>query len=138
MEHLKGFGGSQPFLNVIDNQHVERVVEVDKIVSCILTYRFSKLSLELLGRDIIHMLVRVSSLKPQSDCVYQMAFATTRRPVDKVGIGSVFARILGNGESCLTCNFVAIALNKVLEVLLGSEFKISYIKVKNFTLNVNI
>ena len=51
-ERVECLGGVHPLLDVIDDQHVDTLVEVDEVVGCVMTHRVSELHLEQTGRDI--------------------------------------------------------------------------------------
>ena len=123
-ERVKRLGGVHPLLDVIDDQHIDGLVEVDEVVGGVMTHRVGELHLEQTGRDIEHPFLGIGLLAAHADGVDQVCLATTRGTVDKEGIERALARMLGDGEADGTWKFVGIALDEVLEGLLRVELGI--------------
>ena len=123
-ERVERLGGVHPLLDVIDNQHVDGLVEVDEVVGGVMTHRVGELHLEQTGRHIEHPLLGIGLLAAHTDGVDQVGLATTRGTIDKEGIERALARMLGDGEADGTWQLVGIALDEVLEGLLRVELGI--------------
>ena len=51
-EGILRFGDACKFLNIINNQYVDRLVEVDEVIGRIVTYRICVLHLKEMGRYV--------------------------------------------------------------------------------------
>ena len=66
-----------PLLDIIYNEYIDVLIEVDKVVSGVLTYRIGELHLKQAGAYIEHALVGIRLTALQSDGVYQVGLTTT-------------------------------------------------------------
>ena len=123
-ESIECFWRIHPLLNIIDNEHVDTLIEVDKIVRGILTYRIGELYLEQTGTDIQHALVRIKLAALQSDGIDQVGFTTTRWTIDKEGIEGGFTWMLGDRETNGARQLVRVTLDIVVKTLLGVELRV--------------
>ena len=76
-ESIECFWRIYPLLNIVDNEHVDTLIEVDEIVRGILTYRIGELYLEQTGTYVQHALVRIKLAALQSDGVDEVGFTAT-------------------------------------------------------------
>ena len=76
-ESVECFWRIYPLLNIVDNEHVDTLIEVDEIVRGILTYRIGELYLEQTGTYVQHTLVRIKLAALQSDGVDEVGFTAT-------------------------------------------------------------
>ena len=104
--------GSSPLLNIVDNQHVYRLVEIDEVVDRVLTAGIGKLHLKQTGRDVEHTFLWVSFLATEAYSINKVCLTTTRRTIDEEGIESRLTRMLCDRQANGTWQFVTIALNK--------------------------
>ena len=113
-----------PLLNVIDNQHIDGLIEVDEVVGGVLAHGVSELHLEETRTDIEHTLLRIGLLATHTDGIDEVSLTTARGSEDEEGVEGRFTRMLCNGESHRTGEFVGITLDKGLESLLGIKLRI--------------
>ena len=113
-----------PLLHVIDNQHINCLIEVDKVIDRILSAGIGKLHLEQTGADIEHTLLRIHLLAAHANCIDQVRLATPRRTIDEEGVKGGLSRMLRDGETHRTWQLVGIALDEILEGLLGIQLGI--------------
>ena len=76
-EGLLCLRGSHPLLNIIDNKHVDGLIERDEIVGAILHHRIGILHLEQSGTDIEYTLLGIEFLGTHTDGIDEMRLATT-------------------------------------------------------------
>ena len=119
---------SSPFLYIIDNQHIDGLIEIDKIINRILSTGISELHLEQTGTDIEHTLLGIHLLAAYTNGIDQMRLTTTRRTIDKKRVERGLARMLRDGEAHRTRQLVGIALNVVLEGLLRIQLRVQSLR----------
>ena len=117
-ERVERLGGVHPLLNIINNQHVDALIEVDEVVGRVMTHRVGKLHLEQAGRDVKDAFLGIGLLTAHTDSIHKMGLATARGTVNKERIKCGLSRMLGNGEADGTRQLVGITLDEVLEGLL--------------------
>ena len=127
-ERVECLGRVHPLLDVINNQHINRLVEVDEIIGRVMTHGIRELHLEQSCRDIKHPFLGIGLLATYTDSVDQMGLTTTGRTVDEEGIEGTLAWMLCYGEANGTRQFVGIALDKVLEGLLHIKLGIQLLR----------
>ena len=66
-----------PLLYIVDDEHVNGLVEIDKVIDCILAAGICKLHLEQACRYIEHTLARIHFLTTHANGINQMRLATT-------------------------------------------------------------
>jgi len=98
-ERIERLGRIHPLLNIIDNQYIDRLIEVDEVVSGVLADRIRKLHLEQTGADIEHTLMRISLLATYANGIDEVSLTTTRRTIEEEGVKGGLTRMLSNGES---------------------------------------
>ena len=72
-----------PFLNVVDDQHVDRLIKSDEVIEMVLNDRIGELYLEEAGTDIQHTFLWVEMLGMHADSVDEMGFSAARWTIDK-------------------------------------------------------
>ena len=87
-ERVKRLRCCSPLLDIINNEHINRLIELDEFVYLILTYSIRKLHLEQTGRHIEHTLLRIHLLTTHANSINQVRLTTTRRSEDKERIES--------------------------------------------------
>ena len=65
-------------LYIVDNQHVEHLIEMDEIVQLALDRRMLKLRLKLVHRHVQHLQLRLTLLDLHTDSLCDMRFPETR------------------------------------------------------------
>ena len=76
-EGLLSLGSSHPFLDIIHNQHIYRLIESDKVVLAVLQYSVSILHLEKTSTYIKHTLLGIELLGTHTNGINQMRFSAT-------------------------------------------------------------
>ena len=79
-ERVECLGGVHPLLNVVDDQHIDALVEVDEVVCRVMTHGVGELHLEQTGRDIENALLGIGLLATNTNGVDEVGLATTRGP----------------------------------------------------------
>ena len=110
--------GSSPLLNIIDNQHINRLIEVDEVVDGILATGIGKLYLEQASRYIEYALARIHLLTTNTNSIDQVGLTTSRRTINKEWIEGRLARMLSNRETYRARQLVRVALDIALESLM--------------------
>ena len=87
-ERVERLRCSCPLLDIIDNQHVDTLIESNKVVDRVPASSICKLHLEETGRNIKYALTRVHFFTTHTNGVDEMRLSTTRGSIDKEGIES--------------------------------------------------
>ena len=69
--------GSCPFLHIINNQHINGLVEVDEVIHRVLTTGISKLNLEQTSTHIKHALLWIHLFHTYAYGIDQMGLTTS-------------------------------------------------------------
>ena len=106
---------TSPLLDIIHNQHIDRLIEVDEIIARIMEHGIGILGLEKTGTHIEYTLLRIHLLRFQADGIHQMRLTATRRSVNEhwVKLGGV--GMLGNRQSYGTRQLIAVTLHIIVE-----------------------
>lgn len=78
--------GRGDFLDVVDDEHVYRLIEIDEVVRRVMDDGVGVLCLEKMSRHKEHALLRIEFLEPYAKRVDQVGFAHTRRAIKEEGI----------------------------------------------------
>ena len=78
-ERGDGLLGGGPLLHVVDDQHVDGLIEIDEVVDRVLTAGIGELHLEQTGADVEHTLFRIRLLAAHADGIDEVRLATARR-----------------------------------------------------------
>ena len=113
-----------PLLDIVYDEYVDVLIEVDKVVSGVLTYRIGELHLEQTGADVEHTLVGIRLAALQSDGIYQVGLTTTRWTIDEEWIEGGLTRMLSDRQSYSAGQLVRSTLDVVVEALLRVELRI--------------
>ena len=76
-EGIECLGRVYPLLDIINNQQIDVLIEVDEVVSGILTYRIGELDLEQAGTYIEHTLLWVELATLQADGINKVGLTAT-------------------------------------------------------------
>ena len=93
-ECILRLGHSGKLLNVIDNQHINRLIKTDEIIEMVRAYGVGILHLEQMGRHIQHPLFRIQFFNTRTDSIDKMGFPHSRRSVQEQRVERT-RRILG-------------------------------------------
>ena len=130
-EGILSFCCSSPFLYIINNQHINSLIEIDKIVGRIIENRIGILHLKQTSTDIKHSLFRIKLLYTKSDGIYKMRLTTSRRPINKhrIKLGSI--GMFCNRQSYRTRQLVTVTFYKGFKahvrIQMGIQFLNSHI-----------
>ena len=116
--------GSSPLLYVIDNQHVDRLIEIDEVVNRVLTTGICELHLKQTCRNVEHTFLRIGLLTAQTDGIDEMSLTTSRGTIDEERVECRLTRMIRNREANGARQLIAVALDKRLESLLQVELRI--------------
>ena len=123
-EGIQSLGRINPFLNIINNQHVNGLIEVNEIIRGILTHRVRELYLEQTGRDIKHTLLRIHTLALHTNGIDQMGLTATGRTIDKEWVEGRLTRMLCDRQTYRAWQFIGVSFNIIIEGLLGIQLRI--------------
>ena len=98
---------ANPFLNIIDDKHVDGLIEANEIVGRILQHRIGILHLKQSCADIQHTFLRIQLLSAQTNGVDKMSLATTRRSIDEHRVELCGIRMLGYRLTYRTWQLIA-------------------------------
>src|SRR3712207_465583 len=85
-----------PLLNIINYQHIYRLIEVDKIVDFILKNSVCVLHLKKASTDIQHPHLWIQLLCMHTNRIDQMCFSTATWAIDEHRIKLIIVRMLRN------------------------------------------
>ena len=113
-----------PFLDVVDDEHVDRLIEGDEVVEVVLNDRIGELHLKETRTDIQHTLLRIEVLGVYADGIDEMRFSAARGTIDKHRVELQRVGVLGNRESHGTRQLIALSLNVVAESEMRIELRV--------------
>ena len=107
--------GRRDFLNVVDNQDIDGLIEVDEIVLRVLAHRLRVLRLEHVRRNKQHAHLRVQLLGAHADGIGEVRLSHARRPVEEEGVETAATGIFGNIKPHGARKAVGFAFKEVVE-----------------------
>ena len=113
-----------PLLYIVNNQHIDGLVEVDKVVYLVLYLGRGVLHLEGASAEVQHTLVGVQLARAHTNSINKVCLATARRAVDEEGVKLWGVRMFGQRLAHRTRQLVAHAFYTVVECLLGVELRV--------------
>lgn len=125
--HLRVGGGN--LLYVIDDEHIDALVEVDEVVARVVYDGIGVLRLEHIGRHEEHAFLRVELAYAYTDGIDQMCLAHTAWSVEEEGVESAVSWSFGDAHGYTEREFVALALHEVLEGVTLVELRVEGWKV---------
>src|SRR5579862_3238700 len=120
-----GFLGTVEELDVIDDQHVDQLIEMDEIIDRIVLGMIDKLVDELLRADVKDHFILVETLDLIADGLREMRLPQPHPAIDHQGVERIGARFLRDSLAGAACNTVAITFNKRIEGIYGIELRIN-------------
>ena len=75
--------GSSPLLYIIDDQHVDCLIEIDEVVNRILATGIRELHLKQTCRNVEYTLLRIGLLTTQTDGIDEMSLTASRGAIDE-------------------------------------------------------
>ena len=119
---------AHPFLHVVHDEQVYRLVEVHEVVERVLPYRVRVLYLKQPCTHVEHTLLRVQLLHLVADGIHQMRLATARRTVDEQRVELRRLRILRDALAHAARQLVAVALYECREGHLAVQLRIQFLR----------
>ena len=117
-----GFAGE--FLYVVDDEHIDCLVETDKVVDVVFAHGGCVLRLKSACAQIEHAALRILLLHAIANGLYKVCFAHAGRSEDKHRVECLFFRIVGNCAGNGVCKFVAAAFAIVVESIGRLELRV--------------
>ena len=111
-------------LHVIHDEHIDALVEVHKVIEDIMVAGIRELHHEEVGAQVEHTLLRMQLLGAHADGIHQVRLAHTAGTVDEERVESHLLGVLCNSLAHAARQFVARALDEVVEVLVQVELRI--------------
>jgi hypothetical protein len=112
-------------LNIVNNQHIEVLVKVDELIVIALLGRVDKLIDEFLSTDKHNHFLLVGLFDQVSDGVGEVGFAQSATTKNHQRVKSGSTGFLRNGQSGVSCQFVAIAFYEIVEGVAGIQLAIN-------------
>ena len=109
------------FLNIVNNQYINALIEVNEIVERILTHRVGVLHLKQMSRNIQHAFLGIELLHLQTDGIGQVSLSHTRCTIKEQGIEYRLSRLQRNTLSSGTGQLIAQALNEVIKAIVTTQ-----------------
>ena len=125
-ERVLCLGNPCKFLNVINNQYVNGLVEIDEVIGRIVAYRIGVLYLEQVSRYVQNSLFGIKFLNLCTDGVGQVRFTYSRCSVEEQRIEDGLCRIERNGFSHTAREFVAFPFNKCIKVVVPVQMGVEF------------
>ena len=116
--------GRRDFLNIVDNQDIDGLIEVDEIVLRVLAHRLRVLRLEHVRRNKQHAHLRVQLLGAHADGIGEVRLSHARRPVEEEGVETAATGIFGNIKPHGARKAVGFAFKEVVERVRGVEIRV--------------
>lgn len=109
IESILSLALAREILNVVNNQHVNALIEVEEVIYFTHGVKLGKLALKQACCNIKHSCHGVVFLDAYTDSLYQVSLAATAGTKEKQGIESAATWVLGNGLGYRACYLVAHA-----------------------------
>ena len=116
-----GFICTGPRLHIINNKHVDGLVELDEIVGGVFQNSVNELHLKEMRADIQHPFLGIKLLGLHANGIHKVGFSTARGPIDEHGVELIGIGMLGDRQTNRTRQLVAIALDIVRKRLVRIE-----------------
>ena len=111
-------------LHIVYDQHIEVLIEVDELVVIALFGRINELIDEFFGTHENHHFLFVGLFDEVANGMGQVGFAQSTSAEYHEGVECGSAGLLSDGQTCISCQFVAIAFHKIVERVAGIELAI--------------
>ena len=112
------------FLYVVNDEHVNGLVEVDEVIDRIVAHRVGILHLKQMGGHVEHPLIRIQFFDFGADGVHQMRLAHARCPINEQRVEDGLGRIESYGFGHAAREFVAFSLYESFEVVVTFQVRI--------------
>ncbi len=111
-------------LDVVDDEHVDALVEVDEVVQSVLTHGIGVLHLELIGGDVEHALGGVVLEDLEADGLCKVRLADTTGSEDEEGVECRIAGTVADSEAGTERELVGLAGTERAERAVGIEMRL--------------
>ena len=115
-------------LDIVEQEHVNTLIEIDEVVDFLLDNSGRVLALKNPGRHIKHPHARILLLELDADSLQKVGLAHTRRAKDEQGIVGLDFRVLSNGLSNAHSELVAHAAAIVVKGVSRIELRIDVLQ----------
>ena len=106
-------------LDIIDDEHIHRLIEIEEIRDPVLLTRVLELQLKSVRRYIQHACLRVERKRLMTDRASQVGLTYSAASVDKERVESRITGLLSNSQTCRTSQLVRLTGDERIE---GIEF----------------
>ena len=120
-------GHAGKLLCVINDEHINSLIEIDEVIDRIIAHRVRVLHLEEVGRHIQHPFLRIQFLDLGTDGIDQVRLSHTRCAIDEQRIENGFGRIERHGLGHAAREFVAFSFYKSLKVIVTLQVRIQFV-----------
>ena len=117
------------FLNIIQYQHVNALIEIDEIIGFVLTAWICELDHKKMGWQIKHLQLWMLFFHAPSDGIYKMRFTAPRRTEHKKRIESL-SRIQRYSLTYRTCKFITLTFNKCVKSVSDMKLWVQFISLR--------
>ena len=111
-------------LNIVYNQYIKVLVEIDELVVIALLGRIDELVDEFLGAHKNHNFLLVCLLDEVTNGMGQMGLAQSASTKNHKGVKRGSARLLSDGQTCISSQFVAITFHEIIERVTGIQLTV--------------
>jgi hypothetical protein len=123
-ESVLGSCFSRKFLNIVNNQYFNGLVEIHKVVDRIISHCIGVLNLKRIGRHIKHPFIGMHLFGFYANGIGQVSFSHTRFSVNEKWIESCFSRFGSNGDACRTSQFIAFPFYQCIKIVFQIQLRI--------------
>ena len=123
-KHILCAGFPRKELNVVDDEHINHLVEVDEIRAVVVLVGRHILGRKLFGLHVKHGLLRVQTFGFQSDGVAEVGLSQTSAAIDDQGVERALSRVFGHFKAGGTRQAVAFAFDEVVEGVVFVELRV--------------
>ena len=115
-------------LDIIQDQHIDILIEMQEIVGRILSHRIRKLHTEQVRRDIKDTLLRMQLTDARTNRIAEVRLSHPGRTIDKQRVESGLSRILRHGLTCRSNQLIACPLEIVLKVVTRIQMRVNILR----------
>ena len=121
-ESLLSLSGSE-LLNVVDDKHIYRLIEVYEVILSVIAHRINKLRFEKMCRNIEYTLIGIELQELVPNGRNKVSFAHSAGTVEEERV-ECLSRMLCDGKSHSACQLIALSLHKIVERKILIEVRI--------------
>src|ERR1051326_4298883 len=98
-ENILSFFFSREEMHIVNDEHINHLVKIYKIICVIILNGVNELICETLRRNIQNSFTRKFFLNLNSNCMSKVSFTQTNATINKKWVERSFARFVGNCKS---------------------------------------